>query len=140
MKRFVLLTFLLFSVINHTIAQDTITTASGLIYIRLVEGTGNTIQNGQQVKIIYSARLPSGRIFDTNKGKAPYRFTVGDHTVIPGWEEAVQLMKVGEKAILLIPAQLAYGSKGVEDPNKEGHYIVPPNTPLKFEIEIVGAK
>ena len=61
--------------------------------------------------------------------KEPIEFNVGTGKVIPGWDEGLQLLKVGEKATFLIPSELAYGKRGVGP--------IPPDTDLKFDVEVI---
>jgi len=121
----------------NTHAHDTITTASGLKYIRLREGSGPHPVSGQTVKVIYSRKSQTGRIVETNEGHAPFKFVLDKNEVIPGWDEALKLMSKGEKGILIVPPALAYKEKGVKDPNNENAYLIPPNATLTFIIEFV---
>jgi FKBP-type peptidyl-prolyl cis-trans isomerase FklB len=91
--------------------KDVKTTASGLQYRIIVPGTGKTPRATDTVTVNYRGTLIDGKEFDSSykKGK-PATFRVDK--VIPGWTEALQLMKVGAKWQLFIPYQLAYGDKG----------------------------
>lgn len=118
-------------------------TASGLRYIITKPGSGPTIAVGDTAVVNYVGKFFNGKIFDTNikaeaeKSKtvnpqAPYepiRFAVGQSAVIPGWDEAMQLLNKGAKASLIVPSNLAYG--------EQGNQIIAPFTPLTFEVEIV---
>jgi FKBP-type peptidyl-prolyl cis-trans isomerase FkpA len=73
--------------------------------------------------------LLNGKIFDQSKANEPFVFQLGNREVIAGWEQGIPLFPVGSKGILLVPTEMAYGSQGVG--------IVPPNTPLLFEIELL---
>jgi FKBP-type peptidyl-prolyl cis-trans isomerase len=120
---------------------DTLKTSSGLKYVVLQKGTGAQPIKGQKVKVNYTGKLPNGKIFDTTKGASgPFRFTIGNKEVIPGWDEGFLLMRVGEKGILFVPPHLAYGSQGVPDEDNPGRYIIPPNAELLFEVELIGVK
>ncbi|MBC7450830.1 MAG: FKBP-type peptidyl-prolyl cis-trans isomerase [Cytophagales bacterium] len=121
-------------------ASDTITTQSGLKYVRLKEGNGIHPKSGQTAKVIYSRKSSTGRVVESNEGHAPFKFVIDAKEVIPGWDEAVKLMSKGEKGILIVPPSLAYKDKGVKDPNNEGVYIIPPNATLHFVIELVDFK
>jgi FKBP-type peptidyl-prolyl cis-trans isomerase len=70
----------------------------------------------------------------------PFKFTLGKKEVIPGWEEGFKLMSEGEKGYLIIPANLAYGKKGVKNPDNANKYLIPPDTMLIFEVELVSFK
>lgn len=103
-------------------------TASGLQYIVEKEGTGATPKKEDVVKVHYKGTLTNGEQFDSSYDRGqPAEFPVGG--VIPGWTEALQLMKVGGKMKLFIPPELAYGPSG-----RPG---IPPNSVLVFEVELV---
>ena len=106
-----------------------ITTASGLQYKILKSGTGASPQLTDRVTVHYQGTLIDGTVFDSSvqRGK-PATFPVGH--VIPGWVEALQLMKVGDKWQLFIPARLAYGDRS---PGQ----AIPPNSTLIFEVELL---
>lgn len=114
-------------------ASDTLTTASGIKYVRVKEGDGIHPTNGQFVKVIYSRKSATGRVVESNEGAKPFKFQVGNHEVIPGWDEAVKLMSKGEKWYCIIPSELGYGKKGVEG-------VIAPNSTLYFYIEVVDIK
>lgn len=104
------------------------TTASGLQYIVEKEGTGATPKKDDVVKVHYKGTLTNGEQFDSSIERGqPAEFPVGG--VIPGWTEALQLMKVGGKAKLFIPPELAYGPSG-----RPG---IPPNSVLLFDVELI---
>lgn len=108
-------------------------TASGLKYIILQEGKGAAPQRGQTVKVHYTGWLMDGTKFDSSLDRGqPFQFQLGMGQVIPGWEEGVMMMKVGEKRKLIIPAGLAYGSRGAGN-------VIPPNATLVFEVELLDA-
>jgi len=104
------------------------TTKSGLQYIVIKEGTGKTPTAKDIVKCHYTGTLITGEKFDSSvdRGK-PAEFPVTG--VIPGWTEALQMMKVGGKVKLFIPPELAYGPSG-----RPG---IPPNSVLIFELELL---
>ena len=106
-----------------------ITTKSGLQLKVIKEGTGDTPKATDSVKTHYHGTLIDGTVFDSSvERNEPVTFPVKG--VIPGWTEALQLMKVGEKAQLFIPFELAYGEDG--SPPDIG-----PNSTLVFEIELL---
>jgi FKBP-type peptidyl-prolyl cis-trans isomerase len=139
MKNFLSIIFC-FLVVQLCVAQkqDTITTKSGLKYVMVKPGNGQKPKAGQKVKVIYTGTLPNGNIFDSNVDAAPFKFTLDNKEVIPGWDEGVKLMSKGEKAVLIVPPTLGYGSKGVKDEN--GKFIVPQNSHMIFQIELVSFK
>jgi hypothetical protein len=112
-----------------------VTTASGLKYIDLVEGTGTTAQLGKTVKVDYTGTLENGAKFDSSRdpGKKPYEFVIGRSAVIQGWHEGFLGMKVGGKRKLIIPPQLGYGAAG-RPPD------IPGNSTLIFEVELLGVR
>jgi len=109
--------------------KGVITTKSGLQYKVIKSGTGATPKSSDTVTTHYRGTLIDGTEFDSsyNRGK-PASFPVGG--VIKGWTEALQLMKVGDKWELYIPAELAYGANG---PSPK----IGPNSTLIFEIELI---
>ena len=115
-------------------AGETVTTASGLKYIDIVEGTGRTPTSGRRVSVHYTGVLENGTKFDSSvdRGK-PIQFAIGTGTVVKGWDEGIMTMKVGGKRKLIIPPDLGYGAAG--RPPK-----IPPNSTLIFEVELVDAQ
>ena len=105
------------------------TTASGLQYEVLKEGTGPTPKATDTVTVNYVGTLVDGTKFDSSYDrKQPATFVLNQ--VIPGWTEGVQLMKVGSKYKFYLPAALGYGEKGAGG-------VIGPNAPLVFEVELV---
>ena len=105
------------------------TTASGLQYEVLEEGTGAQPSATDSVTVHYTGKLLDGTVFDSsvNRGE-PATFPL--NRVIPGWTEGVQLMKEGAKYTFFIPSDLAYGAQGV--PN-----AIPPHSTLIFDVELI---
>ena len=98
----------------------------------LIAGSGAEIKSGQQATVNYVGVLfKTGKEFDASwgKGKQPFQFALGSGQVIPGWDQGVVGMKVGERRRLTIPADLAYGDQG--SPPKIG-----PKEPLIFDIDL----
>lgn len=109
-------------------AEGVKTTASGLQYSVMTEGTGETPTKDSTVKCHYTGTLIDGTKFDSSVDRGtPAEFPVSG--VIPGWTEALQMMKVGSKYKLFIPPELAYGSAG-----RPG---IPANSTLIFEVELL---
>jgi peptidylprolyl isomerase len=112
-----------------------VTTASGLKYVDLVEGTGASPKLGQSVSVKYTGTLVNGTKFDSSDdhGGQPYTFQIGRGTVIKGWDEGLMTMKVGGKRRLTVPPDLGYGPMG--SPPK-----IPGNSTLNFDVELVDVK
>jgi peptidylprolyl isomerase len=109
-----------------------VVTPSGLKYWVLKEGTGPTPKAGQNVRVHYTGWLKDGTKFDSSVDRGePLPFAVGVGQVIPGWDEGVLTMKVGEKRQLEIPPGLAYGDEGAGG-------VIPPGATLVFDVELVG--
>jgi len=109
--------------------QGVIVLPSGLQYKVLKEGTGNTPKVTDRVKVNYRGTLIDGTEFDNSyKRGEPSVFQLDK--VIPGWTEALQLMKEGSKWEIYIPSNLAYGEHG-------GSPVIGPNSTLIFEIELL---
>jgi len=108
-----------------------VTTDSGLMYEVIQEGSGTEKPStGDNVSAHYTGMFMDGRKFDSSVDRGqPIQFPVGTGRVIKGWDEALLDMKKGEKRILIIPPDLAYGPKG--------RGPIPPNSTLVFEIELV---
>lgn len=109
------------------------TTASGLVYEAIKEGSGALPQATDTVRVHYRGWFPeSGKEFDSSIARGqPIDFPL--NAVIPCWTEGVQKMKVGGKAKLTCPASIAYGSRGAGG-------VIPPNATLNFEVELLGVK
>ena len=109
-------------------------TESGLRYQIIQEGNGKQAAKGDMVSVHYKGQLLDGTVFDSSyKRKEPIDFTIGVGQVIAGWDEGIQLLKIGDKARMVIPSDLAYGSRGAGG-------VIPPNAPLIFDVELVGIK
>ena len=110
-------------------AEGVVTTASGLQYKVLTEGTGATPSDSDIVKVHYTGTLLDGTKFDSSVDRGqPLEFPI--NAVIPGWTEMLKLMKVGEKVTAWIPSDLAYGPFG-RPPQ------IPGNSMLIFEMELI---
>ncbi|MCL2441327.1 MAG: peptidylprolyl isomerase [Treponema sp.] len=106
-------------------------TASGIRYIIQTQGTGNKPTRGRSVSVNYVGRLLNGTVFDDSSLRGrPLEFEVGTGRVIPGWDEMVLDMRIGEKRLVIIPPELAYGDRAVGG-------VIPPNSFLVFEMELV---
>lgn len=117
------------------IEQGATKTKSGLEYKIFKNGTGNAPKKGQTVVVHYTGWLynngKKGKKFDSSVDRNQnFRFELGIGKVIKGWDEGLSLMKKGDKALFIIPSNLAYGSNGAGD-------IIPPNAKLIFEVELL---
>jgi FKBP-type peptidyl-prolyl cis-trans isomerase len=109
-------------------------TESGLRYQILQKGTGAKAEKGQTVSVHYKGQLPDGTVFDSSyKRKQPLEFPIGVGQVIAGWDEGIQLLNVGDKARLVIPSDLGYGSRGAGG-------VIPPDATLIFDVELMDVK
>jgi FKBP-type peptidyl-prolyl cis-trans isomerase len=108
-------------------------TATGLRTLVLSPGTGATPKVGDNVVVRYKGAFLDGKVFDQNLNRDPFTFHVGRREVIEGWDEGLQLMKVGEKRLLVVPSELAYGARG-RPPN------IPRSATLVFEVELLEIK
>jgi peptidylprolyl isomerase len=99
----------------------------------LIPGTGAVAKAGDTVTVNYVGVLyKNGKEFDASwKRSEPFTFTLGKGQVIPGWDQGVAGMKVGERRELIIPAALGYGAKGSPP-------AIPPNSPLVFVVDLLG--
>ena len=125
------------SLINDYLTKNKINvkaTDEGLYIMKKTSGTGNPVKNGSVVSVHYTGKFLDGTVFDSSiEYGMPIEVTVGTGNVIIGWEKTLLLMRVGDKATVLIPSKLAYGSRGAD-------YVIPPYTPLIFDMEIVSVQ
>ena len=121
---------------NIAVAADNyVTMASGVQYKDEVVGTGPEPKSGQTVVVQYTGWLDDngqrGRKFDSSRDRnSPFSFTLGAQEVIQGWDLGVATMHVGGKRTLVIPSNLAYGSRGAGG-------VIPPDATLIFDIELL---
>lgn len=127
---FLFLLLIYTSISGQAYSFDTLTTESGLKYFWLEKGTGLKAESGKYVEVHYTLKLTNGTILETSKDGDPFDFIPGKGMVIKGWDEGIPLFNQGDKGILIIPPELGYGTKGAGD-------LIPPNTTLVFEIEIM---
>ena len=114
-------------------AAAPVTTASGLVFESLKDGTGASPKASDTVRVHYRGTFPdSGKEFDSSIARGqPIEFPLSG--VIPCWTEGVQKMKIGGKAKLTCPPAIAYGARGAGG-------VIPPNATLNFEVELLGIK
>jgi len=109
---------------------NAVTTPSGLKYVVVAEGQGESPKSGAAVTVHYTGKLLNGKKFDSSIDRGqPIDFPVGRGQVIKGWDEALLAMKKGEKRVLIIPPQLGYGPSG--------RGPIPPNAYMVFDVELV---
>ncbi len=104
------------------------TTTSGLKYVVVAAGEGPQVKTGDKVKVYYHGVLDDGKVFDSNFGFDAFGFEVGKKEVIPGWDEGLTYLREGDKAVLIVPPDLAYGNRQVGS--------IPPNSTLTFHIHV----
>ncbi len=107
------------------------TKETGLVIIKTFAGSGDKPTVGKEVKVHYRGKLLSGKVFDSSfERKDPIKFPVGVGRVIPGWDEGIMQLVVGDKATLVIPSYLGYGERGAGG-------VIPPNADLIFDVELI---
>jgi FKBP-type peptidyl-prolyl cis-trans isomerase FkpA len=112
--------------------KGAVKTASGMVYRSIKNGRGKSPSASSTVEVNYRGTLTNGKEFDSSyKRNQSIKFPLSG--VIPCWTEGVQMMKVGGKARLVCPPELAYGSRGAGQD-------VPPNATLIFEVELLDIK
>ena len=98
-------------------------------------GDGAEAKAGQRVSVHYTGWLTNGTKFDSSKDRGrPFEFVLGAGQVIKGWDQGVAGMKIGGKRKLTIPPELGYGAQNV------GGGLIPPNSTLLFEVELLALK
>ena len=110
------------------------TSESGLKWKVLKEGTGRKPNTGETVVVHYTGWLTDGKKFDSSVDRdKPFLFVLGQGMVIPGWDEGVSKMRVGDKYQLIIPPELGYGKRGAGN-------TIPPDSTLIFDVELLGVR
>ena len=110
------------------------TTPSGLTYLITKKGIGRQPKKGETVIVHYTGMLTNGVKFDSSRDREqPFEFKLGAGKVIKGWDEGFSNLRVGDHAILVIPSELAYGSRGAGG-------VIPPDSKLIFVVELVDVK
>jgi FKBP-type peptidyl-prolyl cis-trans isomerase len=98
---------------------------------KITQGTGASPKKGDTVTVHYTGWLTTGAKFDSSVDRdEPFAFVLGEGQVIQGWDQGVATMRVGDKAKLTIPPDLAYGASGYPG-------AIPPNATLIFEVELL---
>ena len=115
-------------------ADEIITTGSGLQIKTILVGTGDKAELGKTAVVHYTGWLLDGTKFDSSVDRGtPFEFPLGAGRVIKGWDEGVATMNIGGKVELIIPPDLGYGASGAGG-------VIPPNATLKFEVEFLDQK
>lgn len=110
---------------------QTTQTKSGLQYVLTHKGDGLPAEAGKRVQVHYTGKFLNGKIFDSSVQQGtPIEFTLGRGEVIKGWDEGIELLFEGDKAILIIPSHLAYGARGAGD-------VIPPHSTIVFDVELI---
>ncbi len=102
-------------------------------YKILKEGSGDKVGIVKQVSVHYTGYLQDGTVFDSSEGRGTLDFVTGTGQMITGFDAMVQDMKVGEKRKIILPPEVAYGSRGAGD-------VIPPNATISFDVELVSAE
>jgi FKBP-type peptidyl-prolyl cis-trans isomerase len=103
-------------------------TASGALVISQKEGQGAAPKDTDKVKVNYTGKLVNGSVFDSSTGRGPAEFPLNG--VVKCWTEALQMMKVGGKAKIVCPSEIAYGARGMPP-------VIPGNAVLTFDVELL---
>ncbi|HMB90073.1 MAG TPA: FKBP-type peptidyl-prolyl cis-trans isomerase [Rhodothermales bacterium] len=121
-----------------------------VMIVELVIGEGDEAVEGARVTVHYVGKFLNGHVFDASLAEfterldedTPFTFTLGRNNVIPGWEQGIPGMRVGGKRQLLIPPELAYGSRGAGCPStgEDEECAIPPNTTLIFDVELLSVQ
>jgi FKBP-type peptidyl-prolyl cis-trans isomerase len=108
--------------------------STGIRYIVEKRGDGPLLLPGDMVSVLYVGKLLNGKVFDKRQDeKHPFTFRVDRGVVIEGWDQILQFMRPGDKWLLIIPPELAYGRKGYAP-------TIPGDATLVFEVEVLSVK
>lgn len=117
---------------RNKLKPGVVTTATGLQYYIVRSGVGNRPVRTDLVTVFYQGKFLNGKIFDSNHFQTN-PVTVRVSSVIPGWQQALQLMQPGSIWVIFVPPYLAFGEKGIPG-------IIPPNQGLIYTINLIGVK
>lgn len=113
--------------------EGAVTTETGLQYLELTPGNGRSPEQGDILTMNFIGSLPDGTEITNSKASGrPVTLVYGMEEILPGWEEGLSMMKAGGKARLVLPPELAFG--------EAGYGMVPPNTQLIMEIELLSVE
>lgn len=130
------LIYILFSLSSIVLFSQN-TTPSGLAYEIFTKTDGEKPKKGDEVKLKILGVLEDGRIFQE---QVKMSMIVGQEGYLPGFLEAVEILREGEKGRFVLPPSLGYGAKGTRDDFDPEKYLVPPNSTIIFEIELLKIK
>jgi FKBP-type peptidyl-prolyl cis-trans isomerase len=131
------LSYLAYSVFTpkKAAAPAAATTIGGMQIQDLTVGAGQAAKNGDTLSVHYTGWLADGTKFDSSVDRGqPFEFTLGQGSVIQGWDQGMVGMQVGGKRKLVIPPEMAYGAGGA------GGGLIPPNATLTFEVQLLAIK
>lgn len=118
----------------RTAAAKTVRLPDGLQYSDVKVGQGAMPKPGQTAVVHYTGTFPDGKKFDSSRDRGqPFEFALGQHRVIPCWDEGVATMRVGGRRKLVCPPALAYGARGAD-------HVIPPNATLNFDVELLAVR
>ncbi|MFN3404558.1 MAG: FKBP-type peptidyl-prolyl cis-trans isomerase [Cytophagaceae bacterium] len=115
-------------------------TEHGVYYAIHKDAQTDNANIGDTAMVHYTGRLFDGTVFDSSQGRDPLQVVIGVGRVIPGWDMILQKLGEGDKATVYIPSALAYGKSGIPDPRNPEKFMIPKNSPLIFDIEVVEVK
>ncbi|CAM9174117.1 unnamed protein product [Pylaiella littoralis] len=112
------------------------TTAGGVKFIVLKEGSGPVARDGDFCVVDFTGFLPDGSVFDASNapGRKPIAFKLGARQVIKGWEEVLRLMNAGAEVQMVVPADMAFGDKGICIDN--GECLVKPGMEVRYDLQL----
>ena len=135
MKYWIAIALLVLAMTACSKPDATVTTLSGLQYEVLASGDGRAASPGDTAVVHYTGWLVDDTKFDSSVDRGePFEFAIGQGNVIQGWDEAIALMKVGDKWKLTIPPDLAYGDRSI------GGGLIPAGSTLIFDVELLDLK
>lgn len=121
---------------NYIKAKKLVVTDSSTVGLRFIltkaNSAGAALKSGQMVNVNYVGKFIAGKKMDKEFDSGNFSFLLGQQQVVEGFDKGIAKMRIGEKAILIFPSSMGYGSSGAGS--------IPANTPLLFEIEVVSAK